>query len=64
MFHDLLGKNGFKGADILKVTPFDRDNLSYIIGVNHHFAHYEDNTYSVLRIAYCVLRIACRMEGG
>ena len=26
--------------------------------VSHHFGHYEDNTYFVLRIAYSVLRIA------
>ena len=30
-------------------------------GVSHHFGHYEDYTYWVLRIAYCVLRI--RPEG-
>ena len=29
-----------------------------IAGVSHHFGHYEDYTYCVLRIEYCVLRIA------
>ena len=28
------------------------------LGVSHHFGQYEDNTYSVFRIAYCVLRKA------
>lgn len=33
IFHDLPGRNGFRGADILRVAQFDRDALSYILAL-------------------------------
>jgi aspartate carbamoyltransferase catalytic subunit len=34
IFADLPGRNGFQGADILRVAQFDRDALSYIIALS------------------------------
>ena len=48
-----------RSAKLALLVPIKGDDSYHtLIGVSHHFAHYENNTYCVLRIAYSVLRKA------
>jgi aspartate carbamoyltransferase catalytic subunit len=55
LFHGLPGRNGFKGIDILRVSQFDREALTYIIALAERMREIVETRGGVELLKYKVM---------